>query len=282
MYSRLQELGPDTGVEKMHGQMPELARREVAHIICDYREVHMTKERTIIYTLEWKHAGTVWAVDFTKPPKPVDGIYPFILVIRDLASGEDLMSLPVHTKTAQTARNGLESCIKEHGAPLVIKSDNDGAFTSPFVSRYLYFEYGIIFFLTPVRYPCYNGACEAGIGSLKTRAHHESARWNRAGEWTCDDVEAARILVNTTARPKGAKGPVPEEMWEKRKPVDEAVRRRFIRAVERTRKMLTEKEGWLEETEMSKKDEKRIERQAIKSALEHMGFLLIRRKELVR
>jgi len=282
IYDRLKEQGPDTGVDRLCAQMPEVARREMAHIICDYREIHMSSERTLIYTLDWKRAGTVWATDFTEPPKPVDGIYPYILVVRDLSSGEDLMSLPVPDKTAETARNGLISCIKEHGAPLVIKSDNDGAFTSDLVSRYLYLEHGIIFFLTPVRYPCYNGACEAGIGSLKVRAHHESARHNRAGEWTCDDVEAARILVNVTARPRGAKGPSPQEMWEQRKPVEEALRRKFIRTVERYRNAVIRNEGWLEDMEISKNDVKRIERTAIKSALQNMGLLVIRRKELVR
>ena len=278
----LKEQGPDTGVQRLCAQMPEVARREMAHIICDYREIHMSKTHIKVYILDWKRPGTVWAADFTEPPKPVDGIYPYILVVRDLASGDDLMSLPVPDKTAQTARNGLISCIKEHGAPLVIKTDNDGAFTSETVSRYLYLEHGIIFFLTPVRYPCYNGACEAGIGSLKVRAHHESARHDRAGEWTCDDVEAARVLVNATARHRGIKGPSPQEMWEKRKPVEEALRSRFIRTVGRYRDAVVHNEGWLEKTDIPKNDEKRIERSAVKSALLNLGLLTIRRKELVR
>src|SRR3990172_13252124 len=42
--------------------------------------------------------------------------------------------------------------------------------------------------------PGYNGACEAGIGSLKTHAHHHAARHGRPREGACDDVETARLL----------------------------------------------------------------------------------------
>ena len=43
------------------------------------------------------------------------------------------------------------------------------------------------------------GACEAVIGSLKSRAHHKLARNDRPGEWTCDNVEAARVMANEAA-----------------------------------------------------------------------------------
>jgi hypothetical protein len=47
----------------------------------------------------------------------------------------------------------------------------------------------VSFLLNPPYYPQYNGACEAGIRSLKVRAHHIAAKHNRPGERTCDDVE---------------------------------------------------------------------------------------------
>ena len=49
----------------------------------------------------------------------------------------------------------------------------------------------------------YNGSCEAGIGSMKTRTHHQSVRGEHAGDWTCADAEAARQEANETARPWG-------------------------------------------------------------------------------
>lgn len=43
--------------------------------------------------------------------------------------------------------------------------------------------------LSPPFFPSYNGAIEAGIGSLKTRAHLEAARHGHSCEWNCDDLE---------------------------------------------------------------------------------------------
>ena len=39
--------------------------------------------------------GAVWAMDFHKPQRPVDNIYPYVFMVRDLASGNSLLSLPV-------------------------------------------------------------------------------------------------------------------------------------------------------------------------------------------
>src|SRR5437867_2443518 len=66
-----------------------------------------------------------------------------------------------------------------------------------------------------------------GIGGLKTRAHHESARNYRPGEWTCDDVEAARLMANQTGRPWGAAGLTPDQAWLHRRPIDQEDRSIF-------------------------------------------------------
>ena len=66
-----------------------------------------------------------------------------------------------------------------YGPLLVIKCDND-------VGRLLE-KNGVLCLLSPPRTLEYNGACEAGIGSIKLRAHLESARHDRPGQWTCDD-----------------------------------------------------------------------------------------------
>ena len=53
--------------------------------------------------------------------------------------------------------------------------------------------------LSPPGTPEYNGAVEAGIESLKTRAHFIAARNDPPGEWTRDDVEGPRLMANETA-----------------------------------------------------------------------------------
>jgi hypothetical protein len=141
-------------------------------------------------------------MDYTEPPGAVDGVYGSILVVRDLSSGMQLMALPVEAATAEETTAALEALFRAYGAPLVLKSDNGSAFTAEGVERFLE-ACEVYHLLSPPRLPSYNGACEAGIGSLKTRAHHESARNDRPGEWTCDDVEAARIICYEQTGIKG-------------------------------------------------------------------------------
>lgn len=71
--------------------------------------------------------------------------------------------------------------------------------------------------------PEYNGACEAGIGGLETRAHHVAARAaggpasGRATTW-----KTARMMANETARPHGSVGPTPDELWAAKLPRGDA------------------------------------------------------------
>ena len=81
--------------------------------------------------------------------------------------------------------------------------------------------------LSPPRTPWYNGAIEAGIGSLRTRVHHEAARHGRPALWTCDDLEAARRQANRTARPWGHHSPTPHDVWTQRQPITIAERQAF-------------------------------------------------------
>jgi len=72
---------------------------------------------------------------------------------------------------------------------------------------------------SPPYYPQYNGACEAGFGTLKTYAHHEAAKHGRPHQWSCDDVEAARMRANELSRPHGYLRPTPAENYLWRIPV---------------------------------------------------------------
>ncbi len=80
-------------------------------------------------------------------------------------------------------------------------------------------RWGVLRLFSPPRTPRYNGSCEAGIGSMKVRTHHQAALRGSPGEWTCDDAEAARRLNESRPRPWGSRGPTPSEAWEGRRPV---------------------------------------------------------------
>jgi transposase InsO family protein len=112
----------------------------------------------------------VWAVDFnfTGPRPAIAGRYRYLLAVRDLASGRQLMWRPVEAATGEVARDALAALFAEHGAPVVLKCDNGSAFTSAVVEEMLA-EHEVAGLFTPPHWPRYNGSVEAGIGSLKER-----------------------------------------------------------------------------------------------------------------
>jgi hypothetical protein len=125
---------------------------------------------------------------------------------------------------------------------------------------------------SPPYYPAYNGACEAGVGSIKTRAHHLAARAGRAGEWTLDDVEGARLHSNETGRPFGAHGPRPRDRWNLRRPIAEADRDFFLEDVARNFDTERSRRGFAQ-GEPDRVELASIERAAISRTLEEHGLL---------
>ena len=205
-------LGTRLSYERIRFFLPGLGRREArAWLRRCRRDWARARERGQAL-LRWLAPGTVWAMDFSEAPTPIEGRYRYLLSVRDLASGMQLVALPCHDTTEATAAAALEAAFRAHGAPLVLKTDNGSAFTAG-AFRTLLEAYGVTALYSPPRWPRYNGACEAGIGGLKTRAHHLSAWAGRPGEWTCEDVERARCYGNEFGRPFGRSRPVPAGVW---------------------------------------------------------------------
>lgn len=216
IVAAFQLMGPGVSIATLQDIFPEASRGELVDLSFRYKRLYRKGCRALIYALRWMLPGAVWAMDWLQPEEPVDGIFKFVLAVRDLASGHILLTLPAQTKDAGTCAAALEALFKQHGPPLVIKSDNelDAAEITAVLKRNSVFQ-----LLSPPGLPQYNGACEAGIGALKTRAHHESVRHDRPGEWTCDDVEAARLMANQTHKPWGHLNPTPEQAWLARQPI---------------------------------------------------------------
>jgi transposase InsO family protein len=274
-----QLMGPGVGLAVLQEIFPGVARRELQDLQRRYRDAHLKKNRALIYALRWKRIGAVWAMDYTEPPCPIDGIYVSILVVRDLTSGTQLLALPVQSACAEQTVAALKSLFLEHGAPLVIKSDNGSAFTAAEVESFLK-EQNVYHLLSPPRLPSYNGACEAGIGSLKTRAHHESARNDRAGQWSCDDVEAARLMANETTRPGGFHAPTPNQQWRIRLLLSPRERESFQITVETFRAEEKGNLGILPGFDTGPADRAKIDRRAITRALVAHNILNFRRRRI--
>jgi transposase InsO family protein len=278
-------LGPATGVPALEALFPTTPRRELESILARFRNQY-EDDGKLATELIWSRAGAVWAMDYTKPPSAVDGIYKDILVVRDLASGMEVESLPVPVETGFATAAALEDLFIRHGAPIAIKRDNGGTLKSFEVAQLLK-RYGVEVLPSPVRKPQYNGSCEAGNGAIKTRAHHVASRNGRPGHWTCDDVEEARRLSNSTARPLGPKGPSPLQSWACRKRVTTGDRRRFRRRVQLNAKEIRRKEeermlsGELDDKVnegVTPLKEDTVTRRAVRMALESCGYLSYRRR----
>lgn len=226
VYQLLDALGPHVGCHTLEVFFPLMARRELRHLLMRYRCIWRKHNRLQLHELCWHRTGAVWAIDYTDPPAPIDGIYSSILVLRDLASGYQLLALPTSDQTAKTACDALLPLFRKFGPPIVLKSDN-GAFKAHEMIRFLK-QWNVCPLLSPARTPEYNGAVEAGIGSIKTRAHHIATQHGRPGQWTCDDVEAARMLANATSRPHGRHAPTPNSNWKRRDDIALADRNRFF------------------------------------------------------
>lgn len=243
-----------------------------------------------------------------QPPGRIDGVYSRLFVVRDLASGKQLMALPCEHEDQQTVLDALKALIKWHGRPLVIKSDNGGALRGENVMQWLECQ-EVRQLFSPRGTPRYNGACEAGIGSLKTRvvgaanapaesmlsAGIESARNDSPGEWTCDGSrsertcakhascrnEAARCQANDTARRGGWKQPTPSEMWRRRGgEVSDVEREKFNQLYARYEAEVRKEQGWMPTMSLSYLDQSAIDRVAVSRALMDCGYLTVRRRRI--
>jgi transposase InsO family protein len=226
IFALLQASGPGTGLPFLERQFPDVAREELRDLRQIYQEQIFSKGQVLVHALTWQRPGAVWAMDHAHAPSLAEGGFRHLLVVRDLGSGRQLLVLPVISQDTQPVQDALLALFLRHGAPLVLKSDNGSAFTSHDLREFLR-NWKVEQLLSPPGLPSYNGAVEAGIGSLRTHAHYESARHDRVGQWTCDDVEAARQRCNLYGRPRGRQGPNPQELWSVRTPISPQARELF-------------------------------------------------------
>ena len=136
--------------------------------------------------------------------------------------------------------------------------------------------------LSPPYTPEYNASIEAGIGSFQTRAHHEVARHGHAGEWNCEDVEAARLQANELARPWGHNADTPDTSWATRSPICAEDRAAFATSVQQIQaeERQLRQQDLLEGMPLGPREEKSSRRVDISRALVAHGFLSFRRRRI--
>jgi hypothetical protein len=255
-----------------------MTRAELTDLLVRYRRVWRERNRVPLRVLSWSVVGSVWAIDFTGPRPAIEGRCPYLLAVRDLASGSQLLWRPVEAATGQVARDALAALFAEHGAPLVLKCDNGSPFTSAVVEELLA-AHGVLALYSPPHWPRYNGSVEAGIGSLKDRTDARAARAGHAGRWTWDDVAGACAEANTLSRPRGASGPSPDELWSARETITAEERAAFGAAVEEARRAREPGESCAG-TGAVVRSGRAMARCAIRLALERCGYLHYKRRAI--
>ena len=272
-------LGPGLGVPTLKEFFGSMPRRELDDIARQYQKVHYDGKRVLVHALSWSRPGAVWAMDYTAPPAVIEDGFRTILVVRDLASGCTLLALPARADSAQTTVEALRALFVEHGAPLAIKSDNGGHFVAAEVAALLA-EHGVVHLRSPYYCPTYNGAIEAGIGALKVRAHIQAALHDRPGEWTLDDVEAARLRGNELGRPLGARLGSPDRVWGARAPLEPELRGRLAALICQNKLEELGARGYQEGAPLGEEAKLSIGRAAIARALCQLGFVQYRRRRI--
>ena len=272
-------MGPHATLAALRDLFPAVARGTLENLLERCRRVWRRKSRWLVHTLRWTQPGSVWAMDFTEPPSPIDGEYRYLLLIRDLASGRQLLALPCHGPTAAVAIVALRSLFRLCRPPLVLKMDNGSAFIAAELKALLE-EHDVRALYSPPCTPSYNGSIEAGIGSLEVRAFYESARHDRPGEWTCDDVAAACLQANSTARPRGLHGPTPDAAWQDRTRITDIEAHRFRLAYDQQHERACAERDDAATNDDSHRQRASIDRVALSRALIERGYLLIRSRRI--
>jgi len=273
------ELGPATGLPTLQACFPGMPRAELDDLLHRFRRIWSIRHQHTAHRLRWLVPGTVWAMDFTEAPHPIDGLYPYLLAVRDLASGQQLLWLPLKTATARETIPALQPLFTQYGPPLVLKTDNGSPFCAEATQEF-FSTWGVIPLFSPPRTPRYNGAIEASIGSLKTRTEQHATASGRSTHWSWEDTAAARAEANASARPHGPNGPTPDALWDARRTITQEERNLFATSVNRQRTEVRLKEGWPMIGPLTAKQARMIDRQAIRRALEEHGLLLYSRRRI--
>jgi transposase InsO family protein len=271
--------GPHIGVPTLRGACPEAPRAEVRDLLNVFRYLWASQHPQEQQVLHWHRPGAVWAMDFTEVSHPIDNCFPYVFAVRDLASGLQLAWEPVADPTTAAVLPVLRRLFTVAGAPLVLKSDNGSAFRADHLKWFLR-DWQVWPLYSPPGRPSYNGAIEASIGSLKTRTQYAAYRAGHEGAWTTPDLDLARDLANTSARPRGPRGPTPAEIWEARRAPRASEREAFVAQVGQAEATARQEAGIPLEALLDHYEQAALHRRVLPQVLMEGGYLTIRRRRI--
>lgn len=271
--------GPATGLPALRHRYPQVARAELVDLLSDYRGDWRLSHVRQQSALNWLRPGSVWAMDFSHPPLAIDGCFPAMFAVRDLASGQQLLWLPVQDETADTAIDALHALFEEYGAPLVLKCDNGPGFVAQATKEFLC-NWSMITLYSPPYAPWYNGAIERANRSLKEETAFLAEKAGHPGYWTSAELHQARRESNRLARPWGPEGPVAEAVWESRVLLSMDERDTLFENLEARRRAVCLEREVDPEAPLAHHLETEIVRLALQPVLESLGYLYITRRRI--
>lgn len=272
----LKQTGPHVGLPALRSSFGGVSRAELARILRRYRRVCRVRYHYDGRRLTWHRAGAVWALDFVVPPGLVDGRFECVLAVRDLGSQYQLFWQAMTGQTAEVVVYALRALFVDHGAPLVLKSDNGSAFIAELTAELLAQWQVLALFSPPLR-PQYNGGCERANSTLRTYTDFEAVGAGHPGDWASRDLAQALARINHLDRPRGLPPPArtPGEAWEQRTPLTGEERRAFRKTVAIKRCLeRTKREIPVDET-LDRQDQAALDRVAVSEALQAHGLLTI-------
>lgn len=273
----LDDSGPIVGLPSLrchHGQVPRVVLGE---ILGSFRDRWRREHRRVICELEWNRPGAIWAMDFTHPPRLIDGVFPAILNVVDLGSRQQLCWLPVMHEDSATVQDVLRNLFEEYGAPLVIKSDNGPAFRAE-ASKEMLSDWAVFPLFSPPFCASYNGVCERANQTMKLTTAHVAERAGRGHWWRSQDLEEACRLGNCLRRLWGASGPSPQEKWAARNQPSLDERQNMWQEIERRRAQLCEGREIGPQVFLSHYAQAELDRDAASPVLAELGYYQVKRR----
>jgi transposase InsO family protein len=262
-----------TTVAALKKVFPDIARRVLEQILFAVRRVLRIGRRRQLARLTWTRAGALWAADFTQLAGRGSA---HAFSVRDLASGKALHVSIVPAESAEVVVTVLLDLFESHGPPLVLKMDNGSAFEAE-TTKDLLSAHGVLTLFSPPATPAYNGACEAGIGSVKRVSGDVALLGGHHGPPDDEHLRTAANLLNAMPRGNGAAAPCPDDLWARRAPISAALRCQLRVVYRRHEALARASAGIAKDARLSHAVQASLDRNAIREALCDLNLLSIRR-----
>jgi hypothetical protein len=117
---------------------------------------------------------------------------------------------------------------------------------------------------------------------MQTRTYWQAARHGAPERWGNVDVAEARRQANELARPRGARGPSPAQVWEQRERLSLEDREAFLDDVAEWTTAARQRAGSTPEQELEHYEAAQLGREVVSRALVAHGLLSVTRRRIPR